>query len=134
MISTPRSATSIGRVSRWFRGEARATPYLHWFGFRRLWTGPELDLIFNSDNELETRTFIWSTWLELETNGWGGLRIYRNFENLTDDFEIREGIVIPPGRYSYNNYNLMFNAEGQVFKRTVWVQYRGFLQRYPPWL
>ena len=101
--------------SRWLRSEIRATPYLHWFGFRRLWAGPEIDLIFNSDNQLETRTFIWSTWLELESNGWGGLRIYRNFENLTEDFEIREGIIIPRGRYSYNNYNLMLNAEGQVF-------------------
>ena len=101
--------------SKWFRSEVRATPYLHWFGFRRLWAGPEIDIILNSDNELETRTFIWSTWLELESNGWGGLRIHRNFENLTEDFEIREGIIIPRGKYSYNNYNLMLNAEGQVF-------------------
>ena len=101
--------------SRWFRGEARATPYLNWHGLRRLWTGPEIDFILDSDNELETRTFIWSTWLELDTKGWGGLRIYRNFENLTDDFEIREGIIIPRGKYSYNNYNLMLNAQGQVF-------------------
>ena len=101
--------------SRWFRGEARATPYLHWYGFRRLWTGPEIDIILNSDNRLETQTFIWSTWLELETNGWGGLRIYRNFENLTKDFEIRKGIIIPSGEYSYNNYSLMLNAEGKVF-------------------
>ena len=101
--------------SRWFRGEMRATPYLHWYGLRRLWAGPEIDVILNSDNELETRTFIWSTWLELETNGWGGLRIHRNFENLTEDFEIREGIIIPRGKYSYNNYNLMLNAEGKVF-------------------
>ena len=101
--------------SRWFRSEIRATPYLHWFGFRRLWAGPEIDVILDSDNQLETRTFIWSTWLELESNGWGGLRIHRNFENLTEDFEIREGIIIPRGKYSYNNYNLMLNAEGQVF-------------------
>ena len=101
--------------SRWLRAEARATPYLNWHGFRRLWTGPEMDIILNSDNELETRTFMWSTWLELDTRGFGGLRISRNFENLTDDFEIREGIVIPRGRYSYNNYNLMFNAQGKVF-------------------
>ena len=101
--------------NRWFRGEARATPYLNWFKFRRLWAGPEIDLILNSDNELETRTFIWSTWLELETNGFGGLRVYRNFENLTDDFEIREGIIIPRGRYTYNNYNLMLNAQSQIF-------------------
>ena len=101
--------------SRWFRSEMRATPYLHWYGFRRLWAGPEIDIILNSDNELETRTFIWSTWLELETNGWGGLRIHRNFENLAEDFEIREGIIIPRGKYSYNNYNLMLNAEGKVF-------------------
>ena len=101
--------------SRWLRSEIRATPYLHWNGVRRLWTGPEIDIILNSDNQLETRTFIWSTWLELETNGFGGLRIYRNFENLTEDFEIREGITIPRGKYSYNNYNLMFNAQGQVF-------------------
>ncbi len=101
--------------SRWLRSEMRATPYLHWNGLRRLWAGPEIDIILNSDNQLETRTFIWSTWLELETNGWGGLRIHRNFENLTEDFEIREGIIIPRGKYSYNNYNLMLNAEGKVF-------------------
>ncbi len=101
--------------SRWFRSEARATPYLHWFGFRRMWIGPEIDIILNSDNELETRTFIWSTWLELESMGWGGVRIYRNFENLTEDFEIREGIIIPPGEYNYNNYSLILNAEGNVF-------------------
>ena len=105
--------------SRWFRSEVRATPYLHWYGFRRLWAGPEIDIILNSDNELETRTFIWSTWLELETNGWGGLRIYRNFENLTEDFEIREGIIIPKGKYDYSNYSLMLNAEGKVFNGRV---------------
>ena len=101
--------------SRWLRSEVRATPYLRWYGFRRMWAGPEIDIILNSDNELETRTFIWSTWLELETNGWGGIRIYRNFENLIDDFEIREGIIIPRGKYNYNNYSLMLNAEGKVF-------------------
>ncbi len=101
--------------SRWIRSEARATPYLHWHGLRRMWAGPEIDIILNSDNQLETRTFIWSTWLELETNGWGGIRIHRNFENLTEDFEIREGIIIPSGEYNYNNYNLMLNAEGKVF-------------------
>ena len=101
--------------SRWFRGEVRGTPYLHWYGLRRMWIGPEIDIILNADNELETRTFIWSTWLELETNGWGGIRIYRNFENLTEDFEIREGIIIPSGAYDYNNYSLMLNAEGNVF-------------------
>ena len=105
--------------SRWFRGEARATPYLRWYGFRRLWAGPEIDIILNSDNELETRTFIWSTWLELETNGWGGLRIYRNFDNLSEDFEIREGIIIPKGTYDYSNYSLMLNAEGKVFNGRV---------------
>ena len=88
---------SIAQGARWFRGELRATPYLHWYGLRRMWIGPEIDIVLNSDNELETRTFIWSTWLELETNGWGGIRIYRNFENLTEDFEIREGIIIPKG-------------------------------------
>ena len=107
--------------SRWLRGEVRGTPYLHWYGFRRMWVGPEIDIILNSENELETRTFIWSTWLELETNGWGGLRIYRNFENLTEDFEIREGIIIPKGKYSYNNYSLMLNAEGNVFNWTAGV-------------
>ena len=101
--------------SRWIRGEARTTPYLHWHGLRRLWAGPEIDIILNSDNQLETRTFIWSTWLELETNGFGGVRIYRNFENLTEDFEIREGVIIPSGEYSYTNYSLMLNAEGKVF-------------------
>ena len=111
----PESGYVYRTGSKWFRGEARATPYLHWNGLRRLWAGPEIDVILNSDNELETRTFIWSTWLELETNGFGGLRIRRNFENLIEDFEIREGIIIPRGKYSYNNYNLMLNSAGKVF-------------------
>ena len=111
----PESGYVYRTGSKWFRGEARATPYLHWNGLRRLCAGPEIDVILNSDNELETRTFIWSTWLELETNGFGGLRVYQNFENLTEDFEIREGIIIPRGRYSYNNYNLMLNSAGKVF-------------------
>ena len=84
-----------------------------------MWAGPEIDIILDSDNQLETRTFIWSTWLELETNGWGGIRIYRNFENLTEDFEIREGIIIPSGEYNYSNYSLMLNAEGKVFNGRV---------------
>ena len=105
--------------SRWFRSEMRATPYLHWHGVRRLWTGPELDIILNSDNQLETRTLIWSTFLELETSGWGGLRISRNFENLIEDFEIRDEIIIPRGKYSYNNYNLLLNVEGNIFNGRV---------------
>lgn len=105
--------------SRWIRGELRGTPYLHWYGIRRLWIGPELDIFLNSENQLETRTFMWGTWLELETNGWGGIRITRNFENLTEDFEIREGIIIPSGEYSYNNYNLMLNAEGNILSGRV---------------
>ena len=112
--------------SRWFRSEVRATPYLHWYGFRRMWIGPEIDIILNSDNELETRTFIWSTWLELETNGWGGIRIYRNFENLTEDFEIRDGIIIPKGMYNYNNYSLMLNAEGKVLNGRLGFNFGDF--------
>ena len=91
-----------------------------------MWIGPEIDIILNSDNALETRTFIWSTWLELETNGWGGIRIYRNFENLTEDFEIRDGIIIPRGKYNYNNYSLMLNAEGKVFNGRLGFNFGDF--------
>ncbi len=105
--------------SRWFRADARATPYINRFGFRRLWAGPELDVILNADNELETRTFTWNTWLELDTNGWGGLRVYRHFENLSEDFEIRDDIIIPKGQYTYTNYNVSLNAEGDVFNGRV---------------
>ena len=112
--------------SRWFRSDIRATPYLHWHGLRRLWIGPDIDIILNEDNQLETRTFMWGTWLELETNGWGGLRIYRNFENLTEDFEIREGIIISKGKYNYNNYNLILNAEGKVFNGRLGVNVGDF--------
>lgn len=98
--------------ARWLRAEARGTPYLHWYGLRRLWIGPEIDIILNSDNQLETRTFIWSTWLELEKGGWGGVRIRREFEFLDEDFEIRDDVIIPPGEYHYTNYSVTLNAEG----------------------
>ena len=102
------------RGARWLRGEVRGTPYLHWYGFRRMWIGPEFDIILNSENQLESRTLSWATWLELEKGGWGGIRIRRNYESLTDDFEIREGFIIPSGGYEYNEYSLMLNAEGNL--------------------
>ena len=118
-ISTLKSVTCIapGRVG----SEANSAEPLTFIGTVSVGcgSGREIDIVLNSDNQLETRTFIWSTWLELETNGWGGIRIYRNFENLTEDFEIREGIIIPSGTYSYNNYSLMLNAEGNVFNGRV---------------
>ncbi len=108
----------VGYVQRpgakWIRGEARGTPYLHRYGLRRLWIGPEFDIIFNSENQFETQTLMWGTWLELEKGGWGGIRIRREFEHLEEDFEIREDVIIPPGDYHYTQYNLMLNSEGNT--------------------
>ena len=108
-------------------GEIRFTPTLGRFGFRRLLTGPGFDLILNQDNELETRNIIFTNTLEFQTGGWIGFQVQRTFEFLDEDFEIRDNIIIPVGKYHFTSYRLILTTpDTQKFSSEWSVNFSDF--------
>ena len=75
---------------RRIRSEVRYTPWPRAFGVRQLFSGPEIDYVFNQDNELETREISFVNWIGLEGGYWMTLQPTRTFERLDEDFEIQE--------------------------------------------
>ncbi|MCZ6677137.1 MAG: DUF5916 domain-containing protein [Candidatus Poribacteria bacterium] len=95
---------------RRIRGDMRYTPWPGKFGIRRVWTGPEFDLILNRDNEWETREFTFLNWFELESGGWISLQAKRTFEHLDELFEIRDDVFIPIGDYNFTAFRGMIST------------------------
>jgi hypothetical protein len=64
--------------------------------------------------ELQSENFFWR-FLNINTHigDQGGFGIGRNREGLTEDFEISPGVVIPAGKYSFNELNAEINFSEQ---------------------
>lgn len=92
--------TGIRRIS----GDMQYTRWPRRFGIRRIRVEPKFDYTLNHDNELETREISLTNSFFLESRGGINLEAQRNFEYLDDDFEIREGIIIPIGEYNFNSF------------------------------
>ena len=88
---------------RQIRSDMRFTPWPRKFGIRRIWTGPEFDLILNRDGDLETRSIRYSNWFELERGGRLQFGVRQTAEHLEEDFEIRDGVIIPIDEYSFTS-------------------------------
>ena len=88
---------------RQIRSDMRFTPWLGRFGIRRIWTGPEFDLVLNRDGDLETRSVRFSNWFELERGGRLQFGVRQTAEHLEEDFEIRDGVIIPIDEYSFTS-------------------------------
>ena len=99
--------TGIRRIT----GEARYVPTLNRFGIREIWMGPEFDFVLSKDNELLTRELRAMGWFEFERGGWVAFQTERTFELLEEDFEIREGIIIPTGDYHFTSYSVMLETD-----------------------
>ena len=89
---------------RQVHGDIGYTEWPRRFGIRRIRVTPEIDYIFNQDNELETRQIGLINSVMLESRNWITFQAQRNFEYLDTDFEIREGIIIPIGEYNFNSF------------------------------
>ncbi|HIE26914.1 TPA: hypothetical protein EYP66_06480, partial [Candidatus Poribacteria bacterium] len=96
---------------RRIRGETRYTPWPGVFGIRRIWFGPEFDYILNQDNRLETSDISLVNWFEFERGGWLSFFVQRTFERLDEDFEIREGIIIPADEYNFNSFRSTISTD-----------------------
>jgi hypothetical protein len=88
---------------RQIRSDIRYTPWLRKFGIRRIWTGPEFDLVLNRDGGLETRSIRFSNWFELERGGRLQFEIRQTAEHLDEDFEVRDDIIIPIDEYNFTS-------------------------------
>jgi hypothetical protein len=88
---------------RQIRSDMRFTPWPRKFGIRRIWTGPEFDLVLNRDGDLETRSIRYSNWFELERGGRLQFGVRQTAEHLEEDFEIRDGVIIPIDEYSFTS-------------------------------
>ena len=96
---------------RYIRGELRYTPWVRKFGVRRIWMGPELDLILNQENSLQTRNISLVSFFRFENGAWVAFLPRRTSENLEEDFEIREGIIIPIGEYRFTEWRFRASTD-----------------------
>ena len=97
--------------SRRFRGQMRFTPWPRKFGIRRIFMGPEVDYILNQDDELETREFSLTNWFQLEQGSWVNVEIRRTSEFLNEEFEIRDGVIIPIDDYDLTTFRTMIDTD-----------------------
>lgn len=86
---------------RRINSQVRYSPRLGKFGVRQIYTGPEFDFILNQDNQLETQEITLTNYFRFESGSYIGFLPKRTTEHLDEDFEIRDGIIIPPGEYSF---------------------------------
>ena len=86
---------------RRINGQMRYSPRLGKFGVRQIYTGPEFDFFLNQDNQLETQEITLTNYFRFESGAYIGFLPKRTTEHLDEDFEIRDGIIIPPGEYSF---------------------------------
>ena len=97
--------------SRRFRGQMRFTPWPRKFGIRRIFMGPEVNYILNQDDELETREFSLTNWFQLEQGSWINVEIRRTSEFLDEEFEIRDGVIIPIDDYDLTTFRTMIDTD-----------------------
>ena len=86
---------------RRINAQMRYSPRLGKFGVRQIYTGPEFDFILNQDNQLETQEIRLTNYFRFESGAYIGFLPRRTTEHLDEDFEIRDGIIIPPGEYTF---------------------------------
>ena len=86
---------------RRINSQLRYSPRLGKFGIRQIYTGPEFDFILNQDNQLETQEITLTNYFRFESGSYIGFLPKRTTEHLDEDFEIRSGIIIPSGKYSF---------------------------------
>ena len=113
--------------SRRVRGQIRFTPWPRKFGVRRIFMGPDVDYILNQDDELETREFSLTNWIQLEQGNWINLEIRRTSEFLDEDFEIRDDVIIPVGDYDLTSIRTMIDTdEGRKVSGRFGANYGSF--------
>ena len=78
---------------------------------RRVDVGGDVELITGTDNDFESLTLNADLFfMETEKGDEGRVRVVYRREDLLEDFEIREGIIIPKDHYRFDRYNLKLDT------------------------
>ncbi|MCG9128336.1 carbohydrate binding family 9 domain-containing protein [Candidatus Poribacteria bacterium] len=84
------------------RSEARWVPRPQKYGIREIWSGPEVNYILTQDYEIERWSVSYSHWTSFSSADSILFFANRKFEKLKEEFEIRDGIIIPIEDYQYD--------------------------------
>ncbi len=120
---------------RQIRGDVRIAPRPNRYGIRELWSGPEVNYIFNQENEIERWNISYSHWTSFATDDSIMFFLRREFERLDEDFEVREDIFIPIGDYEFGVFGGRFStSDSRILSITTGFEtgeyYNGDLRKY----
>jgi hypothetical protein len=78
---------------------------------RRIDAGARMFIVTDLDGQTESRSIDWNL-LEIETEEDDTIEINYEAERevLTEDFEISDGVIIPPGNYHFNRYGVTLES------------------------
>ena len=102
----------VGRKDiRRANGEVKIAPRPRIAGIRQLFFKVKFNYLYNRQNVLQDREFEFRL-LGIDTQ-WGDrfeLNFQPRFERLDEDFETIEGVIIPSGSYSYNQWEIQLET------------------------
>ncbi len=123
------------RDIRRMHGEFRWAPRPQRYGVREMWAGPEVDYILNQQNELEEWNVSYVHWFSFSTGDSIMFSAKREFEKLDEDFEIRDGVIIPVGDYQFSGFSgRISTSDSRPLNTTTGFElgnfYNGSLRRF----
>ena len=107
-------------------------PRPRFLGLRQSFFMNNLTYIEDHTGRLQSRSIFTGVWNSFQDGSQLFLGYGRNFERLDEDFEIKDGVIIPVGGYSFNSFSAMYQVgpePGRGPRRGRPV--RGILQRAP---
>jgi hypothetical protein len=99
-------------------GGAEFMPRPEKYGIRKLSFGLEGEVIANLRNVIENwNAVVTPLGIEMDSGDQVQFNLGPEFERLPESFEIADGIVLPPGPYRWNRYNI----EAETASKRFWV-------------
>jgi hypothetical protein len=94
---------------------------------RQIEFGPEIQIHHDQEWTLITREMGFDVETEFQSGDAIEMGVTNIREDLPEEFEIEDGIVLPIGRYDWNEYGVSFNSyEGRAVTFEVGVDFGGF--------
>jgi hypothetical protein len=82
-------------------GQTRYSPRPAWRGIRKVYYIGSVDYITDTNNRPESKEIQGTYQMELNNSDIWNVDVSRNYERLTNGFEVGKGILVPPGEYDF---------------------------------
>ena len=97
------------------RGEIRWAPWVRDMGdwirptlekihLREIWSGPEADVAFNHNQEVETVNLRYLHWMNFESSDWIAIDVQSTLDKLEQPFNVHKDHPIPIGEYVFTRF------------------------------